>query len=126
MALPPTWAHKLLIRVTRDAQRRDRPRLKWRRHNRHLSSGWCHMATGTIMIHAGTAHRDQKLVLLHELAHWLVRAGHTTTFWDTAFALYRRYKVPMRYAFKSEKHAKKARAAYRRNCKAAKKSGTTR
>jgi hypothetical protein len=78
------------------------------------------------MVHAGTARRDQKLVLLHELAHWLVQAGHTRTFWETAFALYRRYNVPLRYAFKSEKHDKKARAAYRRLRRAAKTRRTKR
>jgi predicted metal-dependent hydrolase len=126
VAAPPKWARKLLRRVARDTQRRTRPRLKWRRQRRRLSSGWCHLATSTIMIHAGTARRDQKLVLLHELAHWLVQAGHTRTFWETAFALYRRYKVPLRYAFKSEQHDKKARAAYRRLRRAAKTRRTRR
>ena len=60
-------------------------------------------------------------MLPHALAHCLVQAGHTRKLWATAFALYRRYKVPLRYAYRSERHAKKARAAYRRVRRAARK-----
>lgn len=112
---PPKWARCLRDRVARDAGAAGHPRVRWRRHpHRRLSSGWCNLSTGTIMIHAGTARRDQRLVLLHEMAHWLVQAGHTRAFWATAFTLYRRYKVPLHYAHRSERYSRKARAAYRR------------
>jgi len=59
------------------------------------------------MIHAGTARHGQHLVLLHELTHWLTQAGHTRAFWDTAFALYRWYGVPLRNAYTSEQHTRR-------------------
>ena len=52
-----------------------------------------------IHVTAGTDRADQKLVLLHELAHWLTpKDHHSPRFWDKAWELYRRYRVPLRYA----------------------------
>ena len=71
-----------------------------------------------VHVTAGSDRKDQKLVLLHELAHWLLPAGehHGADFWDKAWELYRRYKVPIRYAKAREGNYRKgAIAAYRRS-----------
>jgi hypothetical protein len=67
--------------------------------------------------------KDGKLVLLHELAHWLLPWGehHSERFWDKAFELYRRYGVPMRYAKNREaRYRKKASKAYLKNLRKSK------
>lgn len=65
-----------------------------------------------------TARDDQRLTLLHELAHWLCGPGehHPPLFWDTAWRLYRRYKVPINYAKAREgSYRKESIAAYSRS-----------
>ncbi len=46
---------------------------------------------------AGTDKVDQKIVLLHELAHWVNPqvAAHTAQFWDLAWVLFRQYRLPV-------------------------------
>ncbi len=44
-----------------------------------------------IKLWAGPDERDARVVLLHELAHWLTGDLHTPRFWDCAWRLYRRY-----------------------------------
>lgn len=48
-----------------------------------------------IVIRAGRSRQDQKLVLLHELAHHLAPAGahHGEAFWQVAFGLYKRHRM---------------------------------
>ena len=63
------------------------------------SSGRAWNDGSRVHVTAGTDRTDQKLVLLHELAHWLTpKEHHSGRFWDTAWRLYRRYGVPIRYA----------------------------
>lgn len=59
---------------------------------------------GRIIVTAGTDRKDQRLVLLHELAHWLRPVGesHSSAFWDQAFELYQRYGVSIKYATERE------------------------
>ena len=73
-------------------------RVRFTRQPHEHSSGraW---QSGRIHVTAGTDRKDQKLVLLHELAHWLTpKDHHSPRFWDKAWELYRRYRVPLRYA----------------------------
>lgn len=74
-----------------------------------------------ITITAGKSRVDQKLVLLHEIAHLIgskEREGHSPRFWDIAWDLYRTFKVPINYAKKREySYKQEAKAAYRRNIK---------
>ena len=115
----PLWAQDLAIRVAVDEGRDDLPDLRWRRSRGHtFSSGKAFYATGRVVITAGTDRRDQKLVVLHELAHWLLKEGHTSRFWDKAWEFYRRYKVPILYAKQREGiYRKGALVAYRRSVK---------
>jgi len=55
-----------------------------------------------LVVTAGTHRLDQKLVVLHELGHILTGPGHTPTFWDNAWALYRWAKLPMTYCKERE------------------------
>lgn len=122
----PMWAQDLVIKVAIDEGRDDLPDVMWRRAGKLQYSQWrpfestgvTHMYKNKITITAGTDRRDQKLVILHELAHWLMPKGenHGSLFWDKAWQLYRRYKVPIRYALLSEGNYRKgAIAAYRRS-----------
>lgn len=69
---------------------------------------------GRIHISAGEDKMDQRLVLLHELAHHIMmktkkgrQAHHNTVFWKLAFELYERYNVDMKYAQKRETNYRK-------------------
>jgi hypothetical protein len=79
------------------------------------SSGSCNMEGTRIAVTAGRDRGDQKLVVLHELAHAFVGPGHwhDNAFWELAWKFYRRYGVPIRYALQREREFKKSRRGYR-------------
>lgn len=132
MTSPPSWAQDLvintLIAFKPDAEI---PKLKWRKCTRESTSGKC---GEYLTINAGHRHRDAKLVLLHELAHWLlprvrktygrgewakelvVPQGHTPEFWDLAWTLYKWAGLPVSYC-KSREYGYKvgARKGYLRS-----------
>jgi predicted metal-dependent hydrolase len=136
MAKTPNWALELVEQVKAEYRSTKPLTINWRRtHTRKglisynemtmqtikrkpmLSSGFCSYS-GKISITAGEIRKDQKLVLLHEIAHWLLpkEVHHGKAFWDLAFELYRKYKVPMYYALNRERdYRKEAAFAYRRN-----------
>ena len=97
---PPDWARSLLAEVCADAGVPE-PRLAWRRRSGAHSTGVARRNAGTISVRAGDDPLDQRLTLLHELAHWLAptparRPGarvrhHDRTFYRIAFSLYRRH-----------------------------------
>jgi hypothetical protein len=99
----PAWAETLLHAVCADAGVAP-PRLAWRRRAGEHSTGVARRQAGMIAVRAGTDPLDQRLTLLHELAHWLtpppVRRGrgrsthHGRAFYRTAFALYARHGIP--------------------------------
>jgi hypothetical protein len=77
--------------------------VRWRRARRSASSGLTRRSLGSISVTAGTDELDQRLTLLHELAHWLGpvprrRRGrvlhHDARFYGIAFDLYRRHGIP--------------------------------
>jgi hypothetical protein len=92
------------------------PRLAWRtRPDRPTSSGVTRRAAGSVAVTAGSDPLDQRLTLLHELAHWLspmperrrrrARARtshHDAAFYALAFALYRRHGIPDAAALRGE------------------------
>ena len=128
MPAPPKWAQDLVLRVALDEGRDWVPDMTWHRRatryrsrnakiRAHIASKpglqermdaqECRLARGSsgyatafrIHVTAGTDRTDQKLVLLHELAHWLTpKDHHSPRFWDKAWELFRRYGVPLRYA----------------------------
>lgn len=127
----PEWAIELVKQVCKDYNRALPGELKWSNTSYPLSSGttsYCKTTTGKPIYHrkktgrlivfrgkismvAGTQEENQKLVLLHELAHWIVTRskgmGHNNRFWHKAFELYERYGVDRMYAFDGEKNYRK-------------------
>ncbi|HEX6139064.1 MAG TPA: hypothetical protein VF013_01210 [Candidatus Limnocylindria bacterium] len=99
MAEAPAWARALVAAVCAEADA-PLPRLSWRSRARAATTGVTRRHAGAISISAGSDPDDQRLTLLHELAHWtapLPRRGrgrvahHDAAFYRTAFALYLRH-----------------------------------
>ncbi len=101
---PPPWARELTTEVCVAAGVPE-PRLSWRRVAREPSSGVARVEAGTVSVSAGTHELDQRLTLLHELAHWSAhrpiagrrrrgrRAHHDAAFYARAFGLYRAHGI---------------------------------
>lgn len=97
--IAPSWATELLGTVCADAGVAP-PRLAWRARSGVHSTGVTRRDDGLVAVRAGTDVLDQRLTLLHELAHWLSPAGrrrrgrsthHGRAFYAVAFELYRRH-----------------------------------
>ncbi len=110
---PPKWAQELalnaLIYLESKGLEAETPVINWRHGNRESSSGTCfHVCQGQpsphIAITAGTDKRDAKLVLLHELTHWVMPLGecHGDNFWQTAFDLFQWARLPQRVCLSRE------------------------
>lgn len=137
----PQWAIELTEQVCKDYTRSLPKELQWFKRNtgggyervelgegrysykkvpRKYSSGWTRSIGNKIHIAAGTDESDQKLVLLHELAHHILNKtkkgrhqGHTLKFWRLAFQLYIKYEVGLEKGYEREKHYRgKATWAY--------------
>jgi len=100
--MAPRWATDLVHEVCAAASTSE-PALRWRRARRSASSGVTRRSLGSVSVSAGTDELDQRLTLLHELAHWLGpvprRGGrrvlhHDARFYGVAFDLYRRHGIP--------------------------------
>jgi hypothetical protein len=100
--MTPAWATEI-VRTACAAAGSPLPLVRWRRAARLASSGVTRRSAGSISVTAGTDALDQRLTLLHELAHWLGpmprrRRGrvlhHDARFYAIAFDLYRRHGVP--------------------------------
>jgi hypothetical protein len=110
---PPLWAQALVERVCADAGRKARPIVRWHpgseapadmeapegteyrlngeRFDANAAFSCGYTQGGLIRVFHGWLRKDQRLTVLHELAHWLTGEGHTRKFWDCAWALYLRY-----------------------------------
>jgi hypothetical protein len=100
--MAPGWAADI-VREACAAAGVSPPLVRWRRATRFASSGVTRRATGSVSVTAGTDELDQRLTLLHELAHWLGPAPrrrrgrvlhHDARFYAIAFDLYRRHGIP--------------------------------
>jgi hypothetical protein len=100
--MTPAWAADLVREVCAAAGVAP-PLLRWRRARRSASSGVARRSAGSVSVTAGSDELDQRLTLLHELAHWLGpmprrRRGrmlhHDARFYAIAFGLYRRHGIP--------------------------------
>jgi len=114
----PDWADRIVREVAR-RRRLPPPLLRWRttRRRRTAGSADSHLRKHpAISIAAGRDPVDQRLVLLHELAHWLSKPdeGHSIAFWTRAWRLFRRYRVPVHYALAREGAYDGAVLAYRK------------
>jgi hypothetical protein len=95
----PAWAHELVSAVCGEAAVAP-PRLLWRERRGGPSTGVARRSEGTITVRGGSDPLDQRLTLLHELAHWIAPAArrrgrrsvhHGRAFYALAFELYRNY-----------------------------------
>ncbi len=117
----PEWAQNLILDALIFLKFSDLPDIRWRHSKRLDSSGLCYPDHISIM--AGRDRVDLKLVILHELAHWVLptrasHEGHTKRFWDLAWQLYRAFDLPIRYCKKREGEFRKgALVAYHRKRK---------
>ena len=106
---PPTWATDLVAVVCRDAGL-PVPAVGWRRRTGEHSTGVTRHHAAEIAVRAGSDPLDQRLTLLHELAHWLTpvrrRRGrtphHDRAFYRTAFELYGRHGLTHEDALRLE------------------------
>ena len=98
----PAWAGEIVRDVCATAGV-VQPSVRWRKARRPASSGVTRRSAGSISVTAGTDQLDQRLTLLHELAHWvgpLARrrrgrvAHHDARFYAIAFELYGRHGIP--------------------------------
>jgi hypothetical protein len=94
----PLWAVELVHAVCAEAGVEPPARLSWRRRASPNSTGVARREAGVIAVRAGTDEADQRLTLLHELAHWITpwprrrrSTHHGRAFYRTAFALYARH-----------------------------------
>ena len=100
--MAPAWVAEI-VRAACAAAGVGQPSVRWRRARRAASSGVTRRSAGTIAVTAGTDELDQRLTLLHELAHWIApqprrRRGralhHDAQFYAVAFELYHRHGIP--------------------------------
>jgi hypothetical protein len=96
----PAWAIQLAREVCADAGSEPPSRLSWRHRGSAHSTGVARRADGVIAVRAGSDDTDQRLTLLHELAHWITpwprrrrAVHHGRGFYAIAFALYRRHGI---------------------------------
>ena len=97
----PRWALSLVASVCAEAGSAQ-PRISWRSRASEHSTGVTRRTDGIVAVRAGSDELDQRLTLLHELAHWLTptrrRRGrtphHDRAFYRAAFDLYRSHGVP--------------------------------
>lgn len=123
----PKWAESLLLNALIYAKAKNLPDLIWKHRHFEDSSGLFYPAgiskASRIIIHAGYNKLDTKLVLLHEIAHYLTPGTHhRPQFWGTAWDLYRHFRLPIRYCKDREKgYRKGAMVAYKRGLRRNKK-----
>ena len=98
----PSWATELMAQVCADGGVSP-PRLVWRNRRGDHSTGVTRHGDGTVAVRAGGDPVDQRLTLLHELAHWMAKplrrrrgrsVHHGRAFYAIAFDLYRRHGIP--------------------------------
>lgn len=107
----PAWAKRLALKHAK----RELVRLTWRVSRIHQqSTGRCWSWQGQIVITAGSDAEDQKVTLLHELAHLLdFETGHTESFYDTMYRLVKAEGL-IRAATATHGHTRGMKAAARR------------
>ncbi len=117
----PKWAQELTLNAILYIQstsnlKPELPDIRWRKaHGRKCSSGVCYKSHITLV--AGSDRTDCKLVLLHEIAHWVnIGEHHSPKFWDIAWQLFREFKLPLRYCkVRESSYRKGSLIAYHRS-----------
>lgn len=106
----PQWAYTIAFDVCRGTKR-GIPEIHWRvSKNKSWTSGttWSdHIAITAGLGGRGIPQRtEHKIVLLHELSHWLTPGHHhDRVFWDQMYKLIHRYNIPLNEAVLREKNS---------------------
>jgi hypothetical protein len=108
----PEWVYPVVQTVALRYGRKHLPTIKWRKSNMIYSSGYYRRWKHTVSICAGRDSSEHKWILLHELAHWLTRGGHTKGFWYTVFDLYDTFGVTALALPRERAYRKKASLIY--------------
>lgn len=90
----PEWADQLIGEVLFYKGRKHPPQIRWVKRHRLCSSGVTYVRSKKITICVGSDMADAKMVVIHELGHWLLRQGHhhDIKFWLTVWELYYLFK----------------------------------
>lgn len=114
MTAAPVWVTDLVAKVSREYDVAEPDRLVWRRSRTHvMSSGRC--SADRLVVTAGSDRRDQRSVLLHEMAHHVMHKRRWRAKWHHDDEFYRVYfemvkadgRVPLRYAVERETRYRK-------------------
>lgn len=125
--ITPTWAKETMLEAMALLKCNYRPKIVWRNADRKHSGGRAYLPLGKryvykgktyfrykgrqskIVVTAGTDLQDQKLVLLHEIAHIANPLGevHGKNFWRTAWKLYKHFGIDLDYTLNRENNYKK-------------------
>lgn len=105
----PHWAIDLVHQVCSDYKRKLPGLLQWYNVQRGSASGYTWFNGKKIHISACHDDTENKIVLLHELAHHIVsktrkgkREGHSLRFWRLVFELSQRYGTGVDETYKRE------------------------
>jgi len=123
---PPDWVEPLVRKALATVGIDETPTVKWKIpygtyywwNAQHGSGTYCGK-TKTMLIRAGQDEKYNKLLVLHELAHYVAHVldgdgNHTDFFWDVAFHFYTVFRMKT-YAYKHERTYKQgAVKAYHR------------
>jgi predicted metal-dependent hydrolase len=105
--ITPQWAQDLIIDtilyLESKGYKAELPEIKYRHSKRNSTSATCYQHK-YITITAGKDRRDTKMVILHELAHWVLpdNEHHGDNFWRLAFNLYKWQGLPLRVCINRE------------------------
>jgi hypothetical protein len=98
---PPKWALELASRASRVLSCAPPVEISWRETRYTRSSGCYWKERKRIHVSAGTDRRDQRYVVLHEVAHHMLSQNgkdtgrsHGPDFWSACLILCRKFRVP--------------------------------
>lgn len=119
---PPSWAKRLILRVSQDFSIAP-PVISWRTRKRTYSLGYCTVDSSEIGVSQGSELQDARMTVLHEMCHLVLLRGdveyqgeHNEIFYDFLWPFLRHYRFPMKVAlaFEASHHKRVVLKTYRR------------
>lgn len=112
MRTMPQWAQELTLQALIDNRCDEIPTIRWtsRSDAGYRGTTYYNRRIGIWLRVGRKCERwEQKLVLLHELAHWMLPRGmkHSDRYWAFAFKLFRDYGLPIRKVLQQERRYRK-------------------
>lgn len=110
-SIAPYWARTLLAAVCTRYHVRQ-PTLRWHTTHANANAVWFKIGSysetsNSLTIYACADHLEERMTLLHELAHHIaycrtLKVDHSELFWRYCWTLYRNYGIPLHVAVLSE------------------------